>query len=231
MLEKINKNAMVLGAVLVLVLVGGIFGALSYFTPAEEPVERTYQCDVYTEQGCAKFVVADGGEIEVQSGGTLDIQSGATSGWGGAIDLDSTLNVDGAVTLNSTLDVDGNISSGTGSITITDSVNITGAVDLDSTLQFGTSDLYPVGFATSGQQLVYGTEDITGTTTAAHGLTTVTWALADICEAPGTGAGDSAFCIATVSANVVTVTCYQDDWTTEATEVDTCIMWQVVGAP
>lgn len=33
-----------------------------------------YSCRVYTEQGCAKFVIANGGELEVQSGGTLDIQ-------------------------------------------------------------------------------------------------------------------------------------------------------------
>ncbi len=101
----------------------------------EEPVARgSYSCAVYTEQGCAKFVVADGGELEVQSGGILDVQSGATSSLGAAMELNSTLNVDGAVTLNSTLDVDGNVSSGTGAVTVTDSLNVTGAVTLDSTL-------------------------------------------------------------------------------------------------
>ena len=107
---------------------------IAVWVPAEEAVPRAYQCEVYTEQGCSKYVVASGGEIEVQSGGTLDIQSGATTGLGAAMDLDSTLNVDGAVTFNSTFDVDGNVSSGTGAITMTDSVNITGAVDCDSTL-------------------------------------------------------------------------------------------------
>lgn len=40
---------------------------------------------VYMEQGGAKQVVANGGEIEVQSGGTLDVQSGATSTFGGTL--------------------------------------------------------------------------------------------------------------------------------------------------
>jgi len=58
----------------------------------EEPVARSYQCDVYIEQGCAKMVVADGGEVEVQSGGTLDIQSGATSSFGGDLAVEGSLN-------------------------------------------------------------------------------------------------------------------------------------------
>jgi hypothetical protein len=45
----------------------------------EVPGERSYyQCDVYTEQGCAKYVVADGGEIEIRDGGILDLQAGAS---------------------------------------------------------------------------------------------------------------------------------------------------------
>lgn len=54
--------------------------ALGACVPKEQPVPRSadYNCSVYTEQGCAKFVVASGGEIEVQSGGTVDVQAGAT---------------------------------------------------------------------------------------------------------------------------------------------------------
>jgi len=60
--------------------------------PAEEAIPRDYQCNVYTEQGCDKYVVASGGEIELSgelevqsageveflSGGILDVQAGAT---------------------------------------------------------------------------------------------------------------------------------------------------------
>jgi hypothetical protein len=70
-----------------------VLAALSIvLAPGEVAVPRGYQCDVYTEQGCAKFVVASGGEIEVTgevevqsageievlSGGILDVQAGAT---------------------------------------------------------------------------------------------------------------------------------------------------------
>ncbi|MFA6134398.1 MAG: hypothetical protein WC869_10340 [Phycisphaerae bacterium] len=46
--------------------------------PPETPVPRGYECAVYHEAGCAKEVVADGGELEVLDGGTVDIQSGAS---------------------------------------------------------------------------------------------------------------------------------------------------------
>jgi len=67
----------------------------------EEAVPRAYQCDVYTEQGCAKYVVASGGVIEIQSGGKLDVQSGAETDLSGGMDLDGAL-LD--------LDADGNTS-------------------------------------------------------------------------------------------------------------------------
>lgn len=65
--------------------------ATTLLPPAEEAVPRAYQCDVYTEQGCAKFVIASGGEIEIQSGGTFDLQSGATTDFSGGMDLDGAL--------------------------------------------------------------------------------------------------------------------------------------------
>jgi len=45
--------------------------------PLEETIARSYNTNVYREQGGNKLVVASGGEIEVQSGGTFDLQSGA----------------------------------------------------------------------------------------------------------------------------------------------------------
>jgi hypothetical protein len=200
---------------------------------------------VYTEQGCAKFVVASGGEIEVQSGGTFDLQSGATTDFSsgialdggtlswdddadtasvegsddvinhtlgaaagyhafltgnvkvgngtpgtaqdgedlyveGGFEADGTARFDGAVTLNSTLDVDGNITSGTGGITLADTIAVTGAADFASTVQFGTDNLYPLGYASSGYQMVCGTSGVFTETTSVSvsGLTTVTHVLA-----------------------------------------------------
>ena len=74
-------------------LVLGVFAALSaVLAPGEVAVPRASQCNVYTEQGCDKYVVASGGELElsgelevqsageleVLSGGILNVQSGAT---------------------------------------------------------------------------------------------------------------------------------------------------------
>ena len=106
-----------------------------------------------------------------------------------------------------------------------------GPVDIASTLQYGASDLYPVGFATSGQQAVYGSSLVTGTLAAPHGLTTVTFCVATLGEDPETGAGDGAFVTVAVSGNVCTLKVWQDDWTTAATEVDVIVQWLVIGAP
>ena len=93
------------------------------------------------------------------------------------------------------------------------------------------SGAYPLGYATSGSQLVYGTSSITGTATAAHGLTTVTFANCTLGEDPTFGAGDGAMCTVAISANVVTVKVWQDDFVTAATETEVDVHWLVVGVP
>lgn len=62
---------------------------------------RSYNCAVYREQGCAKMVVASGGELEAQSGATFDLQAGVTTDFSSGVDLDGAL-LD--------LDADGNTS-------------------------------------------------------------------------------------------------------------------------
>jgi hypothetical protein len=86
-------------------------------------------------------------------------------------------------------------------------------------------------YATSGQQLVTGTSLVTGTATASHGLTTVTFALCTLGEDPTGGAGDGAMCSVTVSANVVTLKVWQDDFVTAATETNVDVHWLAVGTP
>lgn len=130
------------------------------------------------------------------------------------------------VTHLSSLAVESGLTVTAGGLTVS-----AGASDLASTLQYGADDLYPVGFATSGQQAVYGTDAITGTASAAHGLTTVTFALCTLGEDPESGAGDGAMCTVSVSGNVVTLDIWQDDFVTAATETDVVIQWLVVGAP
>ena len=106
-----------------------------------------------------------------------------------------------------------------------------GALDIASTFNFGANDLYPLGFASSGQQAFYSTASITGTATIAHGLTTVTFALCTLGEDPTSGAGDAAMCTVTVAANVVTAKVWQDDFVTAATETDVDVHVLVIGAP
>jgi len=116
-------------------------------------------------------------------------------------------------------------------VTSTDDLTVSGLADIGETLQYGADDLYPVGFASSGQQAVYGTDTITGTATAVHGLTTVTFALCTLGEDPTSGGGDSAMCTVSITTNVVTLDIWQDDFVTAATEANSIIHWLVIGAP
>lgn len=103
--------------------------------------------------------------------------------------------------------------------------------DVAGTLQFGASNFYPVGYASSGEQIIVGTASITGTLAAPHGLTTVTFCLASLGEDPTAGAGDAAHVSVAVSANVCTLKAWQDDFVTAATETDVAVHWLVIGTP
>ena len=105
------------------------------------------------------------------------------------------------------------------------------ALDVVGAINYGTNNLYPVGYASDGQQLIYGTASITGTATAPHGLTTVTFCAATLGEDPTSGAGDAAHVPVAVSSNVCTVKAWQDDFVTAATETSVDVHWIVVGAP
>jgi len=146
------------------------------------------------------YMEPGGAKLVAASGGEIEVQSGGT------LDLIGTMNNSG------------------GTLTLADNVDVTG------TLQYGSNNLYPVGYASSGQQLVYGSSSITTTATAAHGLTTVTWAQCTLAEDPGTGAGDAAVCSVTVVANTVTLKVWQDDFSA-ATEADVAVNWLVIGTP
>ena len=140
----------------------------------------------------------------------------------------------GNTVIAGTLGVTGDVAVNTNKLNITASSGntaIAGTLDVASTLQYGANNLYPVGFASSGYQAVYGTSTITGTATAAHGLTTVTFALCTLGEDPTSGAGDAAMCTVAVSANVVTLKAWQDDFVSAATEANVDVHWLVIGQP
>lgn len=108
---------------------------------------------------------------------------------------------------------------------------IDGTLDVAGTLQYGANNLYPVGYASSGQQAVYGTSNVTGTLSVPHGLTTVTFCLATMGEDPTAGAGDGAYVTVAVAGNACTVKVWQDDFVTAATETNVAVHWLVIGAP
>ena len=111
-------------------------------------------------------------------------------------------------------------------------LDVAGNTDGVGTLNYGTNSLYPIGYTSAGQQLVYGTESITGTVEVTTGLTTVTWALCTIGEDPASGAADHlANCTVAISSNTVEVQVCENDQITESTEVGVVAHWLAVGTP
>ena len=138
------------------------------------------------------------------------------------IDLSAALNIDGHVV---------NIGGGTpGTATGDNDLYVTGDLEVDSTVVLATGR-FPLQYASSGQSAIAVSQDITGTATVAHGMTTVTWAVCSLGEDPTNGGGDSAHVSVAVSGNTVTVKAWQDDFVTAATETDTTVHCLVVGTP
>ena len=105
-------------------------------------------------------------------------------------------------------------------------------IDLSGNLNYGTSNLYPVGSTGANDAIYAASGSITETvlTTSEHGFSTVTAATCDLNAAAATGVGDPAFCVPLVSGTTVTVTLYQDDWTTAATNA-AAASYVIIGQP
>jgi len=108
---------------------------------------------------------------------------------------------------------------------------VTGNTDLTGTLQYGANNLYPVGYATSGERFLFVTQDLTQSEViVTTGLSTITWALCTLCEDPA-AATDAAFCTVAISTNVVTGKIWQADGSTASGEIDVCVNAMIVGTP
>jgi hypothetical protein len=160
-------------------------------------------------------VVIDGGyELDMNANEIVNIGAAGT-------DFSGT----GGLTTAAGIVVSAGGISATGSITVA-----TGGANIAGEVEYGTNDLSILGYASAGEQLVVGTSSgVTATTVAAHGLTTVTFALCTLGEDPDTDAGDPVACSVTVAGDVVTVKLWQDDWTAGATAA--VVHWLVVGTP
>lgn len=114
---------------------------------------------------------------------------------------------------------------------ILDDGSITTTQVISSAGGFYSEEGYAAYIGTEGQTMVAWTDNVTGTATVAHGLTTVTWAVCSLGRDPDADAGDAAHVTLTVSANVVTAKVWQDDFVTAATETDIPVHCLVIGAP
>lgn len=114
-----------------------------------------------------------------------------------------------------------------GDVDITGDVIIGGGLEITGTLAY--DGVYPVGFASAGQVIVYGTSTVTTTLAVTHGLTTVTWCNATLAEDPGVSPGEAAAVSASVATNACTVKTWQDDFS--AATVGAKVHWIVIGEP
>jgi len=160
---------------------------------------------------------------------------------GGTLAVTGITTVTGALIGSATLDITGGVSELDGGITVDDTafvvgdttgnITTTGALEVGGVIEYGTDDLNPVGFASSGQQLVYGSSLLTTSGTLTHGLTTVTFCMAMLGEDPTSAGTTAAYVTIVVAGNVCTAKVWQDDMVTASDEADVDVIWFAVGAP
>lgn len=112
-------------------------------------------------------------------------------------------------------------------LVVGDDASVTG--DLTVTGDVAQGSNYALLFDTADSFAVVGGASITGTASYAHGLTTVEFAICAMNQVADDDAGDAARCVATYGSTTVTVTLYQDDWVTQATEASIPVTYLAVG--
>jgi len=124
--------------------------------------------------------------------------------------LNAALSVSGLASLNGGIAVD------TSNFTVS---GTTGAVDTASTLQFGTDNLYPLGYATTGYEIECGiTPTFTATTDiTATNITTVTYVVATQVTAPAATAED--IHLSTITGITATLISLEADYTAGTTGI------------
>lgn len=237
---------------LVVALGAGVWSVVQGLPGAEVAVPRSYSCAVYTEQGCAKYVVASGGEIEVQSGGVLAVRSGATASFNDSlVGITGTVTVTGNALIDGAADVvqlrvqgyttpttdlmvveqsDGTnvVAVDAAGVEITGTLSASGAVtlastlDVASTINYGTNNLYPLGYDIASTALDVGTYTVTDTQAIA--LSNVTTPTVCLCSLQGDAAAGNAFCSCNISGATVTL----KGWETDASAGTTGVVMQYV---
>jgi hypothetical protein len=177
----------------------------------------------------------DDGTPVFSVGSTGDVTYTGFSSGGGVVEANTTISgtlaVSDDVSIVDDLTVDDDAVVGgtlvvSGATTLADDLAVTGDTDLAGALEFGSDNLYPLGYASSGQQIVCGTTELTETAEIeATGLTTITYVVATQITTP---AATGAFL--TVSAPT-TSTFIASSWEADYSEGTTAveIHWCAVG--
>lgn len=177
-----------------------------------------YQTNCWMEEGGNQWTAGSGCVWEVQSGATLDVQSGATVT---LTNVAVTTQTASSLTVGGVLDAQGTIINSTGTLTVNDHL------DVANTLNYGTSNLYPLGSEDSNFQLSWGSDTITGSLqiTQKVGTPTVAWCtmnqqLTD---------NEEQKCSAVIVGTDVTIYVYKEDGS--AGDSGAVVGWLVIGIP
>jgi hypothetical protein len=187
-------------------------------TGGNEPTSfGAYQTNCWMEAGGNQWTAGDGCVWEVQSGATLDVQAGATVTLTSAAVTTQTVS---SLTVSGVLDAQGTIINSGGTLTVNDHL------DVANTLNYGSSDLYPVGSEDSNFQFSWGSQTITGTaalTTQKVGSPTAAWCSISAATFTAT------HCSTLIVGTTVTASVWISDGTAAPVGVD--VDWLVIGIP
>jgi hypothetical protein len=103
----------------------------------------------------------------------------------------------------------------------------TGSLDVGGTLNYGTNNLYVMGYASSGNAIICGSATVTDTATIATGLTTPAFCLAGLTDTPG---GDARSANCAVSSTNIVVKVRNSALTPVANATGALINWCAIGA-
>ena len=198
-----------------------------------------YQTRIYFDSGGNRLMVDDGGELVINDGGALSIESGATVEISDATYLEANAamvvsaptaigTATPPVVINSSSNKP-NLFEARKASTPVFSIGNTGNVAVAGNLAV-TGDVTGkvLKYDTSGQQMVCGTDTITGTGILAHGLATPVAVYIsmgeDFTEA-------NAFVTFTNAAATVTAKVWQYNATPTAGDAGVAVDWCVVGTP
>lgn len=175
----------------------------------------------------AEFKVNQTPVAQINSG--LDMTGPAN--FDGAVDFDSTVDFSGATVTGvststlSSLTVTGNTTL-SGTLSVTGTSDLKGNVDIAGSVNFGSDDLYPLGYASDAQQIVCGTNTFTESAEITPtGLTTVTYVVAiQLTDPAATGAFLTA---SDPTTSTFVLSSWEDDYTVGTTPV--AAHWCAVG--